>query len=312
MTNKLVQRQEGGDGSTNIQAQSVSISGITHAEARQIALDAMRAELGSLTGNAERIAQERMTFYADGLLARLAERPELLERFAEPRTQISVRDAHRLHAKRGTDDVAELTLDMLVDFIACQGSDFKSVVLNDAIETTHKLTTQQIDALSVLVVVRHYELTGDTLEDWCNQVADLAGFFAKGATRSPAELDYLVTIGCADFEVMNQTFAQLFNMRYKALSASLFQQQSPDPATHNETVQWSNNVIKTSKRLLDTDTLTKAFDDHSDSMRRLREYFDTTKLARMNLRITGRAIGAANLRHKKPKLPIADEIWFDS
>jgi hypothetical protein len=300
----IMQRQRSGDASTNIQIGELTVGGVSYAEARQIAVDAMRSELSALTASAEQAAMQRIIDYADRLVARLQDRPELLPKFTEPRTQISVRDAHHLHAKRGTDDVADLSIDMLIDFIACRGDDFKAVVLDDAIKATHSLTAGQIDSLTILLIVRQYKIVADDPLSWSQEMSDLVAPFLASATRSSSQLEYLVGIGCADFEVINDTFGHLFNRRYVGVSAKL--SENFDPMLRQKLSFKSHQ-----NKLRAGDPLEKILKDYSTEVSCLITYFNETKLRRMNPRVVGKAIGAANLRRKLPALVMNDDLWFE-
>lgn len=311
MHERLNQKQEGGDESTNIQARNVTITGVSFADARQIAIDAMKSEMGALSHAAEQAALLRINEYAEALLERLERRPELLERFQEPRTQFSVRDTHRLHAKRGADDVVDLTLDMLVDFIACRGSDFKSVVLDDAIKVTHSLTCNQIDALTLLLIFRKLPLQADTIEGWCDEMAELAKPFMEGATHSEAQLDYLASTGCTTMDVINQTFASYFSMRFRHLASEVdLNPEIPAKAkTGNDFID--RQATKNLKKRVSTDWLRDYFSNARPEIVSLQSYFDTTVFRRSNLRIIGSAIAAANLRLKQPRVQFGDSLWFE-
>lgn len=311
MNERLNQRQQGGDGSTNIQAKSVTITGISFTDVRQIAIDAMKSELGALSHAAEQATLLRINEYAEALLKRLERRPELLERFQEPRTQFSVRDTHRLHAKRGTDDVTDLTLDMLVDFIACRGSDFKSVVLDDAIKATYSLTCNQIDALTLLLIFRKIPLQADTIDGWCDEMTELARPFMEGATHSEAQLDYLASTGCTTIDVINQTFASYFSVRYRELASEVdLKPEVPTKAkTGNEFID--RQAAKSLKKKISTDWLRDYFSNARPEIVSLQSYFDTTIFRKTNLRIIGSAIAAANLRLKQPDVQFDDSLWFE-
>ena len=76
-------KQEGGDGSSNIQAENVNVyNGITYKDAKEIALDVFNSNFIRLKSEAAQIAAERAEEITEKIVKELNEKsPESLEEF---------------------------------------------------------------------------------------------------------------------------------------------------------------------------------------------------------------------------------------
>lgn len=298
------QNQKSGNNSKNIQIGSVSIDGISYSDARAIAVDVMRSELPSMTEIAERVASERIEKYADRLILKLNEKPALLEKFQEPRTQMAVRDAHRFFAKRGAEEIADISIDILVEYIACRGDDFKAVILDDALRLIHSLTVGQLDCLSVVYIVCNMQIDDAEQNAFMQHLEFLINPFLSRSTRSDYQLDYLVGLGCADYEKINVNLGNLLTRKYTNLSALIYRENGGDLESDSELLRYAN------QRKVSSPAFEEALSEHSQALRELVEYWNNTALRKMGLRIVGKAIAVANIKYRLPDYEIADSSWM--
>ncbi len=306
------QGQKSGNNSTNLQIGSVQVSGIGYSEARQIAVDVMKSEISSLSETAEKIALERINFFSDKLMSKLEGRADLLPQFAEPRTQYLVKETHSIYSKYGNDEIADLSIDMLVEFIASQNEDFKSIILNDAIRTIHSLTLNQIDCLSVIFIMRHLEISSDDIDTFLKHLNELISPFIDSCTTSKAQIDYLVGIGCGNFEIVNQELGHLLNHRFKELSVMLYNQFLDEGTIKKDAFhkEWARRSQNSNQKKLTPKELEDILGGHSSGLDMLIRKWNGTWIHKINLRIVGKAIAVANIRRKIPEIHITDEFWM--
>src|SRR5690349_2068391 len=149
-------KQTAGDYSHNLQAQTINITSITVAEARQIALDVFKANALELAGVARQLFESRGREFIELYLQELSKRrPECMQSFADPDMQYAIFTAQRDSARSGDQDLSDLLVDILVDRAAEQPRTLKRIVLDEALATAPKLTTQEYDLLSLAFLLRN-------------------------------------------------------------------------------------------------------------------------------------------------------------
>ena len=146
MSGSIKQSQRAGDHSRNLQAQTINITGITVSEARQLALDVFKANALELAGIARDLFESRGREFVDRYLEELQRRrPEAISALQDPDMQYALFTAQRDSARAGDQDLSDLLVDILVDRAAEEPRNLKRIVLDEALTTAPKLTTQEYD-----------------------------------------------------------------------------------------------------------------------------------------------------------------------
>jgi hypothetical protein len=157
------QEQSSGADSVNIQAGNSAVVhvGITAAEARQIALDVFFANFLTLRGVAEEVAGDRAERITREFLERLAaSNPAGLASMRDPDMLRALYTAQEGYACSGEDDLEQALIDLLVDRAGQEERDLTTHVLNQAISTVPKLTSQQRAALAIVFFLRYSRFVG--------------------------------------------------------------------------------------------------------------------------------------------------------
>lgn len=180
MTDSLKQSQRAGDHSTNVQAQQVEIhhhhhyQGLTPAEAQQVLAEAQRTLMGlfeenflRLQASARRIAEERAREITETFLAELMERnPAGLECAQDPDMQAVLFTAQRDYARSGSEDLEQVLVNLLVQRTSAASNDLLRIVLNEAVAVAPKLTEDQLDTLSLILLFAHDVPFATDLKTW--------------------------------------------------------------------------------------------------------------------------------------------------
>lgn len=110
------QNQNSGDNSTNIQAGTIIMQGVSATEARQIALDVYHANFLTLAGEAKDTACKRAEEITEDFLKKLQhENPNGIQKSKDPDFQYSLYTVQKEYAKSGDKDLGDLLVDLLVD-----------------------------------------------------------------------------------------------------------------------------------------------------------------------------------------------------
>lgn len=150
MINDHIQKQQGGDHSTNVQAESVTINGISYSDARTIALDVYKANFLELSQSAAQLARARAEELTDSFLSKLKEEHESsISELQQPAMQAALYEAQKQYAKTGDADLEGMLVDILVQRASTPERNTKQIVLDEALEVVSKLTPDQLDMLSM-------------------------------------------------------------------------------------------------------------------------------------------------------------------
>ncbi|WP_323970787.1 LPO_1073/Vpar_1526 family protein [Aeromonas hydrophila] len=155
MINDRIQRQEAGDGSTNYQAETITVvQGISYRDARDIALDVYQQNFIKLSEHAAQVALGRAEEFIDDFLGKIqSKNPALLEQMSQPSIQNSLYCAQKQYAVTGDKELKSLLLDLVVQRCEKEERSIHQIVLDEAIELASKITVEQMDALTVNFIV---------------------------------------------------------------------------------------------------------------------------------------------------------------
>ena len=144
---------DSGDNSTNIQGREVHVNnyGISYSDVKEIAMDVFKSNFYDLGEKVEKIVQERAEKLLDDYLEELrVKNPEYINNTQEPDIRYVIYEAQKSYARRGEDLTEKLLVETLVNRTAIQGNSIQELVLNEALEIIPKLTSKQIDILSLI------------------------------------------------------------------------------------------------------------------------------------------------------------------
>lgn len=221
MFEKTNQKQDSGDNSQNIQVAGNLIIGITEASAREIALDIYRENFIKLATEAKEIAFNRVEELVEDFLGKLHERnPESLDSLKDPGMQVSLFNAQKEYAKTGDKNLEETLVDMLVDRASIKERNLKQIVLDESIITVSKLTTEQIDILTLVFLLTR------TINNKIVSIPTLKKYFIEylfpfisSLTNEESTYEHLVYSGCSSFMSISydDKLETILRNRYKAL-----------------------------------------------------------------------------------------------
>ena len=126
-------------------------TGITVADAKQIAVDVVRGELSALTSEAHDTFARRTHEFADLLIERIvATGAGSLSAFKQPDMQLTIRQAQMQYGKTGDDDLRDTLLNIIEKVASNNTRDILKLVLQESIAILPKLTSEQINVLAVV------------------------------------------------------------------------------------------------------------------------------------------------------------------
>ena len=155
MINDKIQKQEAGDGSTNLQGQSIIIhQGISYSDAKEIALDVYKSNFIQLSQSAGELAQKRAEEITDNFLTKLKEDNEdAINSMQDPSMQSALYEIQKQYVKTGDKDLEELLVDILVERASVTERNLHQIVLDESLTIASKLTLEQMDALTLNFII---------------------------------------------------------------------------------------------------------------------------------------------------------------
>lgn len=227
MINDQVQKQQGGDSSTNLQGQSIVIhQGISYADAKEIALDVYKANFLELSQSAAKTARARAEELTDDFLTKLEkENKEAVAEMSTPGMQAALYEAQKQYAKTGDKNLEGLLVDILVERASTPQRNIHQIVLDESLTVASKLTTEQMDALTVNFLLsktkNHSLLNLDSITKYLE--SHIIPFLSE-LTETSSCYEHLEYVGCGSFmHVTNiHPIEHLFRITYPGLFSKGF------------------------------------------------------------------------------------------
>ncbi|MQR02476.1 hypothetical protein GEV47_17510 [Glaciimonas sp. GS1] len=199
------QTQSGGDGSTNVQAQNVYISGLTASEARQIAIDVYKENIEKLSIEAAQVAIARAERLTEAFIEKLSENhTSLPDELKSPGMQLSILNAQRESARSGEKSTEELLVSLLVERTNERQRTLRQIAFEEAITVVSKLTDKQVDMLTVNLCVSDNYFAASSIPALKQFLSTLVKFRVITNFRSP-DISHLEFTGCAKLTKDNHT-----------------------------------------------------------------------------------------------------------
>ena len=153
----MIQHQKTGDNSTNIQAESITIScGLTYSDVKEIALDVFNTNFLRLSDESYRVALERNAEITEKFLIELEKQnPAGINSAQDPDFQYTLFNLQNAYARCGDAELGDLLVNLLVDRTKQPNRSLLQIVLNESIIVAPKLTQQQLSALSIVFLTRY-------------------------------------------------------------------------------------------------------------------------------------------------------------
>lgn len=199
MSDSLKQNQKAGDHSQNLQAQTINITGITVAEARQIALDVFKANAMELAGTARELFERRGREFIERYLDELQRRkPDGLSALKDPDMQYALFVGQQGYARSGSEALGVVLLDLLIERASASPDSLMRIALNESVGAVSKLTPGHWDLLSFLFLVRSGKLlTAETVGEVADYINQKIIPFVSDSTASEADRHHIECVGCA-------------------------------------------------------------------------------------------------------------------
>jgi len=214
-------KQEGGDGSSNVQAENVNVyNGITYSDAKEIFQDLFENNFLKLKSEAANVAQERAEHITEKFLGKLKqESPDSLNEFEKPAMQDALFTVQKEYAKSGDENLEELLIDILVDRSKTQERNMLQLVLDESLKIAPFLTVEQLDTLTLGFILNRTKWRNiGNFKEFQQRIEEDVSPFAENILTEYKHYNYLEFQRCGQIRTGN--FGKLENnfvKRYKGI-----------------------------------------------------------------------------------------------
>jgi hypothetical protein len=204
----------GGDYSNNVQGNEVTVHqhGMSYSDIKDIAMDVFKSNFYDLGERIETVVNERAEKLINKYLDELKKQsPESLSNTNDPDVRFVIYEAQKNHARRNDDEIADLLVDLLVSRTKQKDQKFITLVCNEALEIIPKLTTKQIDILTVIFIVKHVNIGA------VFNVKDLPLFmnqFLQGINSDEFVFQHLQYSGCISISIGSVNINKILSGAY--------------------------------------------------------------------------------------------------
>jgi hypothetical protein len=221
MSEQIKQSQKLGDQSLAVSAGgNVSIVvGVTATEVIEIATSLWNANFPALQHEAKHVARERMDDFVNRFVTSLERNyKEGMAQASDVGFQAALFRAQGDFARSGDDKLGDVLVDLLVERTKVPDRGLLQIVLDQSLETVHKLTKNQLDALGIIFLLRH------TADSEIRSKEMLAEHFdsylrplAEDFSLTRASLQHMEFAGCGTIGVASATIQGLMLHTYPGL-----------------------------------------------------------------------------------------------
>jgi hypothetical protein len=200
-----------------------SLHGIlrSYADAKDIAIDVYKANFLQLSKESADLALSRAEELTDNFLGKLKlENESAMGSLKDPGMQSSLFEAQKEFAKTGDKDLEGLLIDILVERAGVNDRNLHQIVLDESLKVAPKLTTDQMDALTITVngAVNSLETFKVLLE------RDFIPFIATLSKESSC-YEHLEYAGCGSLNLLGglKPVETIFKQHYSGLFCKGFE-----------------------------------------------------------------------------------------
>lgn len=231
-----------GNDSVNIQANEITIhNNVDYASVKEIAMDVFKVNFYDLGEKLEKLINERAEKIINEYLTELSKQEKnILEKTKDVDIRYSVFEAQKNYARLGDDEIGRLLVATLVERTVNQTHTFLKVVLKESLEIIPKLTSKQIDILSLIYLTRH--ATPNPLDEFNKFV--IPYYKIVDTSFNELTLQHLQYAGALSISIGSITFDRVLKEKVKVDPSSISEVSLTFPDIHLLRDVWDNTSLK--------------------------------------------------------------------
>lgn len=227
---KSSQNIRAGSNSTNVQGKEITLNhynGLTYQDVKEIALDVFDNNFYRLSEKATEVARLRAEELTTNYIQKILKKsPMDLEKLESPDLQYVLFEAQKGYARLGSKELSDLLVDLLVERTTLSDESLMQVVLNESISVASKLTTVQLDILSLVFLLQHSKkfniVDFESLKDFVEQHILP---FTQNLSKNETNYQHLVYAGCGVLDSSMREIPDIFRVNYPSVFSKGFDKE---------------------------------------------------------------------------------------
>lgn len=212
--------QAGGDLTIN--------QGMSFSEVKDVAMMVFEKNFIKLGEQVEELVNERAEKFIIHYLDKIRmNHPEALKNTIDPDIRAGIYEAQRDFVRSGKENIEDLLVDLLVERTTEIESNFKNIVMNEALSVASKLSKTQIDILSVSYLGKYISFTQPTHPQVYSDFIKPFQYLFDQNVDAYSDYSFLSYLGCLDISIGSTDFKNLI------LSKNLSQLTNEDELQDN-------------------------------------------------------------------------------
>ncbi|MEW7292125.1 LPO_1073/Vpar_1526 family protein [Aquimarina sp. 2304DJ70-9] len=219
MMNDKNLKQEGGEKSTNYQANNLTINGISYSDAKEIFEDLFRSNFLQLKDEAAAIAQLRAKEITDQFLANLIEKsPDSFNNLNQPAIQDVIFKMQKAYAISGEKEIRNILVELITHRIILPFRSYHQILLEEAIDKVPKLSGEQMDVLTLVYLIKNTNFREvKDHSDLLQLIKEEVYPFIKNNNDFFVHYNHFKFLGCANATVRDGSFLEKLIRQYPGL-----------------------------------------------------------------------------------------------
>jgi hypothetical protein len=209
-----------------LQAETINL-GIGYEDVKKIALDIFKDNFIKLSEEASIIAKERVEEITEEFLVELYKnKPESIDSMRNPDMQLAIYTVQKEYARTGDKNLSDMLVDILVDRATKKERDLKQIVLDESLSIVPKLTSEQIEALTIIFIVKYARRLGISNLALFNQIIDeVIKPFTGNLTKNRSCYQHLEYCGCGAISSFSIDIEEIFKSSYRSIFSKGFSKE---------------------------------------------------------------------------------------
>ena len=141
----------------------------------------------------------------------------MIQNTKNPDIRYDIIEAQKAYARLGDQEMADLLVKILVERTKSTENTFKNIALNESLSVIPKLTSKQIDVITLIYLVRYYSFVPEFKMPFDFYYQTLVNFLAVEIPNSEMFYQHLQYSGCLSISIGSSSFASIFMHKFPHL-----------------------------------------------------------------------------------------------
>ncbi|MEH2679629.1 hypothetical protein GFM11_33450 [Rhizobium leguminosarum bv. viciae] len=241
------QNAKAGNDAQIIQSGRDTYVGFTSQQVRDIVSELQKPQLEAFSAIARDVVDQRLQAFEKLVLKSFADGGAgNREAFREPDFQYLLTKAQHAFARSGDEELGEILVSMIETRSQEIGRTRVSLSLNEAIEKSAQLTTEEFAVITLCFLIRYCSLAAQTIEQLANSLKSFHELTSELRSET-SSYEYIASLGLGSVGVFRADFMTCMRHTYMTLISTGFDIDQVDPDVRSSHPELMNDILKPCK-----------------------------------------------------------------